>query len=96
MARVVLMPTATSNLDEIFEYCTRFNAAGSAGKIKELTSKLRILEHAPLLGRPLTLGLRELLIGHRRHTYIVRYRYEPAQNIVYVTSIRSSSQSSLS
>ncbi|KQV80327.1 hypothetical protein ASD15_15835 [Massilia sp. Root351] len=92
MAQVVLMPTAESNVEQIFEYFASSSVQRSAHKITELTNKLSILEHAPLLGRPLPTGQRELLIGDRRHTYAVRYQYDQARDTVFVLSIRSSSQ----
>jgi toxin ParE1/3/4 len=96
MTTIVLMPQAKDDLEEIFNYLAQFSVNDSAAKTAELTEKLKILEQAPLLGRPIPNNKRELLIGKRRHIYVVQYQYNQAHDIVHVSSIRSGRLSSKS
>ena len=58
-----------------------------------LIKALRLLEHQPGVGRPVTADLRELIIGHGRSGYLARYKYRRALNIVTVLRIRHQGES---
>ncbi|CAN7173741.1 type II toxin-antitoxin system RelE/ParE family toxin [Pseudoduganella sp. LjRoot289] len=94
MTTIVLMPQAKDDLEEIFNYLAQFSVGDSAAKIAVLRDKLKILEQAPLLGRPIPNSKRELLIGKRRHVYVVQYQFNQAHDIVHITSIRNGRLSS--
>ena len=63
-------------------------AARRAGQAIEL--QLLILESAPDIGRPLpeVLQLRELMIPFGNSGYVALYRYESADDAVYVLAFR--------
>lgn len=92
MTKIVLMPQAKDDLEEIFNYLAQFSASDSAARIAELTDKLKLLEQTPLLGKPLPNNKRELLIGKRHQVYCVQYQFNQAHDIAYVSSIRSGRQ----
>ena len=55
----------------------------------EIIIALDVLEHNPLIGRPVANGKRELVIGRSTQGYLARYRYVPEIEIVFVLAIRS-------
>lgn len=86
------MPQAKDDLEQIFDYFTRNCAIDSAARMAELSARLNILAHTPLLGKPLAQHRRELLIGKRRQIYAVEYEYVPRLDTVFIVSIRSRRQ----
>ena len=58
-------------------------------RIGEIIIALDVLEHNPLIGRPVANGKRELVIGRSTQGYLARYRYVPEIEIVFVLAIRS-------
>jgi toxin ParE1/3/4 len=58
-------------------------------RIGEIIIALDVLEHNPLIGRPVANGKRELVIGRRAQRHLARYRYLPEIEIVFVLAIRS-------
>jgi plasmid stabilization system protein ParE len=92
MAKIVLMPQAKDDLERIFDYFTQRDATNAAIKVAELVSRLGILEHVPLIGRPLPHDRRELLVGKRHQIYAVHYQYDQQRDTVYIIAIRSRRQ----
>lgn len=91
MPRVDLTHDADNDLEKIFEHLARFDAKNAAAKIREIHRELGVLAQSPMIGRPLSGDIRELLIGKRPHGYAARYRYTRG-GIVLVLSIRSQRQ----
>ena len=58
-------------------------------RIGEIIIALDVLEHNPLIRRPVANGKRELVIGRSTQGYLARYRYVPEIEIVFVLAIRS-------
>ena len=50
---------------------------------------MNILEHNPLIGRPVANAKRELIIGRRSQAYVALYRHVPEIDTVFVLAIRS-------
>ncbi|MGY2732958.1 type II toxin-antitoxin system RelE/ParE family toxin [Sphingomonas sp. UYP23] len=63
-------------------------AAQRAGA--EIARQLRLLESNPAIGRPYgdDTDLRELVIGFGAAGYVALYRYDPADDAVYVVAFR--------
>lgn len=47
-----------------------------------------ILNHHPLMGRPVEDGLRELTISRGRTGYVALYHFEPSSDAVLILSLR--------
>lgn len=47
-----------------------------------------LLQQHPLIGRPLSNGLRELVISHGNTGYLARYEYDALRNLVLVLAIK--------
>ena len=92
MARVQLSHHAADCLDSIFDHLAALDITTAASRIQDIHSALSTLEQTPMIGRPISSGIRELLIGSRRRGYIARYRYQPGSDLVLVLAIRNQRQ----
>ena len=61
-------------------------------RIETIIEALAILETSPLIGRPVAFGQRELIISTGASGYLALYRYEAAQDTVFVLAVRSQSE----
>ena len=90
MPRVIVTEGAAEGL----ERCRRFlvgkapEAARKAGQA--IVRQLHLLETTPAVGRPYSEApeLRELVIAFGDSGYVALYRYEPADDAVYVLAFR--------
>lgn len=84
----------TAGAAQGLERCRRFlnakvpEAARRAGQA--IARHLRLLETTPAIGRPLPENpeLRELLVPFGGAGYVALYRYEPADDTVYILAFR--------
>lgn len=92
MARVKWTQQALDDLDNIASYLLLHNASNVAEKVSGIIKAVDILELNPLLGHAVQQGRRELLVGHRRSTYKVHYRYLHDIDTAFIVSVRSHKQ----
>jgi plasmid stabilization system protein ParE len=57
--------------------------------IEAIIHALDVLASSPLIGRPAALGQRELIISQGASGYLALYRFDPAQDTVFVLAVRS-------
>lgn len=89
MSRVVLAPRIKADFDRIFDFLFEYAPEFSVTRIEAIIVAIDILETSPLIGRPAAFGQRELVIATGASGYIALYRYDPAQDTVYVLAVRS-------
>lgn len=89
MSRVVLAPRIKADFDRIFEFLFEYAPEFAVTRIEAIIVAIDILETSPLIGRPAAFGQRELVIATGASGYIALYRYDPAQDTVYVLAVRS-------
>ncbi len=58
-------------------------------RIGETPEAIDILTHSPLIGRPVSAGNRELVIGRAARGYVALYRYVAAMDTVFVLAVRA-------
>ncbi len=96
MSDLATIDYAESAFDDI-ERLDKFLAEQQSplkGKLAAFIAKaVTILEIQPGIGRPTTESLRELIVHCGRSGYLVRYRYNRAQQTVTVLRIRHQSES---
>jgi plasmid stabilization system protein ParE len=88
MARIELAPGIVDDFDRIIEHLGQHEATGVASRLRGIIETMDILERNPLIGRPTSRGMRELVIGRDTRGYIALYRYLPAIDTVLVLAIR--------
>jgi len=59
------------------------------GNTRKIIEAINVLEHSPMLGRPVNNDKRELVIGHRSHGFVALYRYIVEVDTVFVLAVRS-------
>ncbi len=88
MARIELTPRLAGDLDRILQHLMQHAAPHAASRISEIVHAIEVLAHSPLIGRPVTGGNRELVIGRKAHGYVVLYRYVDKIDTVFVLAVR--------
>ena len=89
MARIELAPAIRGDFDRILEHLSEHAVENAPGRIREIIQAIDVLQHNPLIGRPVSEDTRELVIGRRAHGYVALYRYIEQIDTVFVLAIRS-------
>jgi len=88
MSRIELAPEIADDFDRIFDHLAQFAATDAAARIQDIIEAIGVLEHNPLIGRPVDSDKRELVIGRRSRGYVALYRYVAAIDTVFVLGLR--------
>jgi toxin ParE1/3/4 len=89
VSRIELAPEVGDDFDRILDHLAFYQVEHPEERIHEIINALDVLERNPQIGRPVTNGKRELVIGRRSHGYIALYRYVSEIDTVFVLAIRS-------
>ncbi|MES2074696.1 MAG: type II toxin-antitoxin system RelE/ParE family toxin [Pseudomonadota bacterium] len=89
MARVELAAEVAEDFDRILAFLAQHDAAAAAARVMEIVQAVEVLAHNPLIGRPISNGKRELVIGRRSHGYVALYQYVEAIDTAFVLAVRS-------
>ena len=89
MSRVIFAPKVRADFDRIFDFLFEYAPDHAATRIKDVIAAIDILQTSPMIGRPMAFGQRELIISTGKSGYLALYRYDPAQNTVFVLAVRS-------
>lgn len=88
MSTVGLSPRALQDLERLTEFLLETNPTAAAGTAALITGALRVLANHPLLGRPVTGPLRELVVSRGRTGYIALYTFNEERDLVWIHRIR--------
>ncbi|GFN47273.1 type II toxin-antitoxin system RelE/ParE family toxin [Candidatus Regiella insecticola] len=89
MSKIELAPEVGDDIDRIIEHLTQYKVIDMTSRIQEIIQAIAVLEHNPLIGRPVSGDKRELVIGHRSRGYMALYRYLSDIDTVFVLALRS-------
>ena len=89
MSRIELAPEVGEDFDRILDHLVRYGVEDPASRIREIVLAIDVLEHNPLIGRPIAGEKRELVIGRRSRGYVALYRYVAEIDTVFVLALRS-------
>ena len=89
MATIELAPDIQDDFDRILDHLSKYAVEDSPDRIREIIQAVDVLEHNPLIGRPVSADTRELVIGRRAHGYVALYRYIEPIDTIFVLAIRS-------
>lgn len=89
MARIELAPELAGDFDRIFNHLAQHDLEHAAARIEEIVQAFDVLQTNPLIGRPTSSGMRELIIGRRPRGYVALYRYVPEMDTVFILALRS-------
>jgi toxin ParE1/3/4 len=88
MARIELAPQVLDDFDRFFDHLAQFDPAAAPQRIAGIVQAIDLLSHSPLLGRKVSSGQRELVIGEGSAGYVVLYRHVPSLNTVFILAAR--------
>ena len=88
MASVKLLPSALEDLERLVEFLRANDPAAASQTASLIFEGLRVLAHHPLIGRPIGVNRRELVIFRGRAGYLAQYSYRLASDEVLVVAIR--------
>lgn len=89
MAPVDMAPEVLDDLDRILEYQAQHKVADGAARVMEIVQAIDVLAHNPLIGRPVSNGKRELVIGRKTRGFLALYQYVDDIDTVFVLAVRS-------
>ena len=84
-----MAPEIQEDFDRILDHLSEYGVEDSHGRIGEIIQAIDVLQHNPLIGRPVSADTRELVIGRRARGYVALYRYIEQIDTVFVLAIRS-------
>lgn len=89
MSGIELAAEIGDDFDRILDHLAKYQVENPGLRIREIIEAFNVLEHNPLIGRPVNNDKRELVIGRRSHGYVALYRYVAKVDIVFVLAVRS-------
>jgi toxin ParE1/3/4 len=88
MSRIELAPEVGDDFERVLDHLARYQVENPAARIREIIEAINVLEHNPLIGRPVNNDKRELVIGQRSHGYVALYRYIAKADTVFILAGR--------
>ena len=88
MSRIELMPEVGKDFERVSDHLAEFGVAEIPLRIHEIIQAIAVLEHNPLIGRPVDDGKRELVIGRDARGYVALYRYIAEIDTVFILALR--------
>lgn len=89
MARVEFLPRVNEDLQRILGHLEQHEAEHIPDRLREIVSASDVLVDNPMVGRPRSGDLRELVIGRGVRGYVALYRYVVTLDTVFVVAIRA-------
>lgn len=88
MAALIYSQRALGDLERLFEFLAEKDPGAATIAVQAIREAVSILEHHPLIGRPVEHGLRELVISHGRTGYMGLYRHVLPDDVVLILALR--------
>lgn len=88
MTRWVISIEAADDLDRLVDFLLATHPHDAVKTNDLITDALGILEHHPMIGRPIEQGLRELVISRGNSGYLALYQYDESADVVIVLAVR--------
>ena len=89
MATIELAPEVADDFDRILDHLLQHEVPGAENRIHAIIQAISVLETNPMIGRPISDDLRELIIGQRSKGYVALYRFVVEIDTVFVLAIRA-------
>lgn len=89
MTRIELAPEIIDDLERILEHLLQHDVGNALSRVQNIIRAIDVLEHSPLIGRPVRESTRELIIGRMARGYVALYRYVPEIDTVFVLALRA-------
>lgn len=93
MTRIEFDAGVLDDYDRIVAHLQSHEVPDAGSRIEDIIRGIGVLEHNPLIGRPVNDIARELVIGRDAKGYVVLYTYALEIDSVFVLAIRSQRES---
>ena len=74
MARIELATEIREDFDRILDHLSEHAVEDAPGRIREIVQAIDVLQHNPLIGKPVSADMRELVIGRTARGYMALLR----------------------
>jgi plasmid stabilization system protein ParE len=88
LARIIYSHSALLDLEKLVDFLLEVDPLAAAGTVELIEEAVAILKRHPLIGRPIELDLRELVISRGKTGYVALYSFEADQDAVLILAIR--------
>lgn len=88
MARLIYSRIALLDLEKLADFLLEIDPLAAAETVELIEEAVTVLKRHPLIGRPVELNLRELIISRGKTGYVAFYSFEADQDAVLILSIR--------
>lgn len=88
MAGLIYSLQALRDLERLSDFLLESDPRAAAATLDLIEEAVLVMERHPLIGRPVELGLRELVISRGRSGYVALYSFEQAHDAVLILAIR--------
>jgi plasmid stabilization system protein ParE len=88
LGKLRFTPAALDDLERLATFLLESDAAAAAETIPLILDGLKVLARYPLIGRPIDVNRRELVIFRGRTGYLAQYSFRLAADEVVVLAIR--------
>jgi plasmid stabilization system protein ParE len=92
MTRIEFAPAVADDIDRIIDHLLQHGIKDATARIQDIIRAIDVLDHNPLIGRPVEGDKRELVIGRHAHGYIALYVYVEEIDTVFVLALRSQTE----
>jgi len=96
MSDVFLSRAAVDDLLRLEEFLVELDDPLAGELLDYILDALQVLTHQPGIGRPVEMGLRELIISRGRSGNLARYEFDAARDLVLVARVRHQRESGYS
>jgi plasmid stabilization system protein ParE len=88
LARLRLSPAALDDLERLAQFLRATDPRAASETIPMILDGLRVLASYPLIGRPVDVNRRELLIFRGSAGYLAQYAFRLAEDEVVILAVR--------
>jgi len=89
VTRIELAPEVGEDFERILAHLEQHDAGQRMARVGAIIEAINVLETSPLIGRPCSKDMRELVIGRGARGYVALYRYVAGIDTVLVLAIRA-------
>lgn len=88
MATLRIAPAALKDLERLANFLRESDPRAAANTVPLILDGIKVLASHPLIGRPIDVNRRELVIFRGRTGYLVQYSFYPGEDEVLVLAVR--------
>jgi plasmid stabilization system protein ParE len=88
VARVTYAPGAMRDLERLRDFLAAHDAEAALVAVQGIADAISTLERHPLIGRPVDMGMRELVISRGRTGYVALYDFLDTIDTVVILAVR--------